>query len=155
MRALSLRHASPPFPSPPGLSRRGPPTGTGLRQRCPLIRLLEAAEDLVAAIDDLVERLLHGRLVAKNLLEAVAELTADLQEVAEADAPRPAAAAIDVEAGDSGLAALVGRLVVEAVRLHVVEAGFGNGDVAGHRRPEQRLLRLRDEIEEGSGCLVF
>ena len=56
---------------------------------------------------------------------------------------------------DRDLAALVGRLVVEAVRLHVVEAGLGDRDVAGDRRPEQRLLGLGDEVEEGGRRLVL
>ena len=51
------------------------------------------------------------------------------------------------------LAALVRRLVVEAVGLHVVEAGLGDGDIAGHGRPEQRLLGLGNEVRNAAAAL--
>src|SRR5258708_1575777 len=79
-----------------------------------LVRRLEAAKNLVAAVDDLVERILDRLLVGEDLLQAVTELAANLQEAAEADAARPIAAALHRQAGDRGLTALVGRLVVEA-----------------------------------------
>src|SRR5438128_729614 len=102
-----------------------------------LVRRLEAAKDLVAAVDDVVERILDRPLVGEDLLQTVTKLAANLQETAEADAAGPVAAALHRQAGDRGLTALVGRLVIEAVRLHVVEAGLGDWDVAGDRRPEE------------------
>ena len=68
--------------------------------------------------------------------------------------PGPLVASVR-QAVDGRLAALVRRLVVEAVGLHVVEAGLRDRDIAGDCRPEERLLGLGDEVEEGGGRLVF
>src|SRR4029450_2685711 len=89
------------------------------------------------------------------LLQAVRQLATDLQEIPETDSARPAAHRFHVQLGDGRLAALVGRLIVKAVRLHVLKACLGDGNVASHRRPEERLLGLGDKVEEGGGGLVL
>src|SRR5207244_3592004 len=113
-----------------------------LGQRYAFVGLLEAAEDRIAAGHGVIQRILDRGLAGEDLLQGVRDLLADLDEAAEPDAAGVARIAGDRQAGDGGLAALVRRLVVEAVGLHIVEAGLGDRDVAGDRRPEQRLLRL-------------
>src|SRR5882724_12341449 len=120
-----------------------------------LIGRLETAQDRIAALHGFVQSLLDAGLVGEDLLKAVRQLAADLQEAAETNATRTAAGRFHVQRCDGGLTALIGRLVVEAIRLHVVEARLGDGYVAGHGRPEERLLRLGDEVQEGSRRLIF
>src|SRR5689334_8423757 len=160
MPARRRRRPVPEAASIPGATRGstamvGSETAIGLGQRYAFVGLLEAAEDRIATGHGAIHGILDRGLAGEDLLEGVRDLLTDLDEAAKADAAGVARIAGDRQAGNRGLAALVRRLVVEAVGLHVVETGLGDRDIAGDGRPEQRLLGLGDEVEEGGSGLVF
>src|SRR5437867_2834050 len=90
-------------------------TGAGSGQLLPLVGRLEAAEDRIAALDHAVDAFLHRDLVGEDLLPAVADLVADLQEAAKPRAMGGGELIRSGQAGDGDLAALVFRIIVEAV----------------------------------------
>src|SRR5258706_8854120 len=117
------------------------------------VRGFELPQDLVAAPDRFIERLLRGLLARENGLHFLLDHLAPLHEVAEAQALRVGGRRLLREHLDRDFGP--GVLVVEAGLLRHLVGRIGDRHVARARVPIHLDLRARQEGEEVRRALAL